>query len=49
LLLLGRNFPGFGDDFFEVNFQDRRDAEQYELQIPFIKFPTPVSSASAMA
>ena len=22
------SFPSFGDDFFEVNFQDRRDAEQ---------------------
>jgi len=28
LLLLGRSFSGFGDDFFEVNFQNRRDAEQ---------------------
>lgn len=28
LLLPDRSFPGFGDDFFEVNFQDRRDAEQ---------------------
>jgi len=28
LLRLGGGFPGFGDDFFEVNFQNRRDAEQ---------------------
>jgi hypothetical protein len=28
LFPLGRGFPGFGDDFFEVNFQNRSDAEQ---------------------
>ena len=28
LLRLGGGFPRLGDDFFEVNFQDRRDAEQ---------------------
>lgn len=28
LLRLGGGFPGFGDDLFEVNFQNRRDAEQ---------------------
>jgi hypothetical protein len=28
LLLFGRSFAGFRNDFFEVNFQDRRDAEQ---------------------
>ena len=27
-LRLGRRFPCFGDDFFEFNLQDRRDAEQ---------------------
>ena len=28
LLSVHDGFAGFGDDFFEVNFQDRRDAEQ---------------------
>lgn len=28
LLRFGNGFTRFGDDFFEVNFQDRRDAEQ---------------------
>ena len=27
-LPLGRSFPRLGDDFFEINFQNRRDAEQ---------------------
>jgi len=28
LFRLGGGFPRLGNDFFEVNFQDRRDAEQ---------------------
>jgi len=28
LLLFGGGFPRLGDDFFEFNLQDRRDAEQ---------------------